>query len=228
MRSAAVRGGEWAEGRMLETLCLMVFGGLSVRCAGGVLLASNPVHSVLFLVLAFMNAAGLMRLIEAEFRALLFIVVYVGAIAVLFLFVVMMLNLRMPTGVGALKSWPGRGRCLASVGRVELVVRYIHAYRDQVSSVTASLVKAAGESSEAGMYTVWVERVDAVPNMQTLGQVLYTEYALYVVLAGFVLLVAMLGAIILTLKDRSFAVAKRQQAHQQMSRDSRRAIVRVK
>lgn len=165
-----------------------------------------------------------MRLIEAEFRALLFIVVYVGAIAVLFLFVVMMLNLRMPTGVGALKSWPGRARCLAGVGLMEVVMRYVQAYRGQMESVTASL--AGGKTGSA--YVGWIERLDSVPNMQTLGQVLYTEYALYVVLAGFVLLVAMLGAIVLTLKDRSFAVAKRQQAHQQMSRDSRRAIVRVK
>jgi NADH-quinone oxidoreductase subunit J len=226
--------GRWERGEvtMVERVCLMLFGGLSVLCAGGVLLTSNPVHSVLFLVLSFMNAAGMMRLLEAEFRALLFIVVYVGAIAVLFLFVVMMLNLRMPTGVGLLKSWWGRGRCVMGVGRLELVVRYVHAYGEYVGGVSESLVGVSGVSSDVSSlsrdYVSWVERVDSIPNMETLGQVLYTEYALYVVLAGFVLLVAMIGAIILTLKDRAFAVAKRQQAHQQISRDSRRAIMRVK
>jgi NADH-quinone oxidoreductase subunit K len=77
--------GRWERGEvtMVERVCLMLFGGLSVLCAGGVLLTSNPVHSVLFLVLSFMNAAGMMRLLEAEFRALLFIVVYVGGVCVI-------------------------------------------------------------------------------------------------------------------------------------------------
>jgi len=212
---------------MMETRCLLAFSGLGLRSAGGVLLTSNPVHSVLFLVLTFRNGSGLMRLLGAEFRALLFIVVYVGAIAVLFLFVVMMLNLAMPTGTGRVKSERGlRGRRggLAGVGRRRLISTVGH----QEEQGLAPSLRAEGREASWTGYVGWRELVDPVANMETLGQVLYTDYALYVVLAGFVLLVAMIGAIVLTLQERSFAVAKRQQAYQQISRDASRAIMRVR
>jgi len=216
----------------METRCLLAFSGLGLRSAGGVLLTSNPVHSVLFLVLTFRNGSGLMRLLGAEFRALLFIVVYVGAIAVLFLFVVMMLNLAMPTGAGRVKSERGLGRRRGGLVRVEgrrlISTRGTH----DEEGVSRHLrerdsQEGARESGSTG-YVGWRELVDPVANMETLGQVLYTEYALYVVLAGFVLLVAMIGAIVLTLQERSFAVAKRQQAYQQIARDASRAIMRVR
>jgi len=222
----------------METRCLLAFSGLGLRSAGGVLLTSNPVHSVLFLVLTFRNGSGLMRLLGAEFRALLFIVVYVGAIAVLFLFVVMMLNLAMPTGAGRVKSERGLGRRVGGLVRVEGRRRIstrgtyeeerVHRHlREGGSASPQDHVEGRRESGSTG-YVGWRDLVDPVANMETLGQVLYTEYALYVVLAGFVLLVAMIGAIVLTLQERSFAVAKRQQAYQQIARDASRAIMRVR
>jgi NADH-quinone oxidoreductase subunit J len=225
--------GKREEKKMIELACLFAFSGLALRSGGLVLLTSNPVHSVLFLVLAFMNASGLMLLLEAEFRALLFIVVYVGAIAVLFLFVVMMLNLQMPMGTSLIKSWNGLGRRGRRIGFVErrrlrtLTGSQEQAYQGAWERKASGLEPLVGEGARSS-YVRWIDLMDPRTNLETLGQVLYTEYALYVVLAGFVLLVAMVGAIVLTLKERHFAVAKRQQAHQQISRDASRSIMRVR
>jgi len=215
---------------MIERVCRGLFSVLALRSAGSVLLVSNPVHAVLFLVLTFMNASGRMRLLEAEFRALLFRVVYVGAIAVLFLFVVMMLNLARPTGADFVKDWNRRGLRRGGVIFTERVRLSSRLAKEQRGWLSWDMRNLEGDRKRLGIrwYEDWLSRTDGVTNMETLGQVLYTEYALYVVLAGFVLLVAMVGAIVLTLQERRFAVAKRQQAYQQISRDSSRAIRRVR
>ena len=164
-----------------------------------VIAARNPVHSVLFLILAFFTSAGLLVLIGAEFLAMLLVVVYVGAVAVLFLFVVMMLDVDFAElKQGTLRYWP-----------FALLVGIIFA----AEIVLASF---AGLENHVGTF-------DASPgaetNAEAIGQVMYTQYMLLFQLAGIVLLVAMIGAIVLTLRHRP-GVKRQSIAHQTSRRRS--------
>lgn len=209
----------------MEARLFHVFSGISRLAALSVILVSNPVHSVLSLIVAFVSACGLMMLLQVEFMSLVFVVVYVGAIAVLFLFVVMMLNL------GSVKDIWGRSRVaswmsvIVFVGVAEFLLRET-GYRPSLVDLDGAqdVLHRAGMES----FVVWNELLDPVTTLDTLGQVLYTNSFIYLLLAGFVLLVARIGAIVLTLKVRTFAIAKRQQVFQQLARDSDRAIMMVR
>ncbi len=168
---------------MIGLLAFYLFATLTIVPAVAVIFARNPVHSVLWLILAFFNAAGLMLLAGAEFIALLLVIVYVGAVAVLFLFVVMMLNIDFAT----LRS--GFTRNLPFGLIVALVL-----LGEMILAVTA-WEEGAGIANAAPPPT-------AVPNIVALGELLYTRYLLPFELAGLVLLVAMVGAIVLTHRGR--------------------------
>jgi NADH-quinone oxidoreductase subunit J len=155
--------------------------------ASGVLTiaARNPVHSVLWLILAFFNAAGLMLLVGAEFIAMLLVIVYVGAVAVLFLFVVMMLDVDFAElRAGISRYWP-LGAALALV----LLAEIVFAVAARQAGGIAADVKAAPVQPH-------------VPNIEALGTLLYTRYLFVFEAAGLVLLVAMIGAIVLTHRTR--------------------------
>jgi NADH-quinone oxidoreductase subunit J len=169
---------------MIQVISFYLFAALLIASAAMVIFARNPVHSVLWLIVAFFNAAGLMVLIGAEFIAMLLVIVYVGAVAVLFLFVVMMLDIDFAElRAGFVKNVP-LGLMLAVVLVAELVLG-IGAYR-------AGAVKLG--TPEAGAATV----VDSVPNIEAIGSLLYTKYIFLFESAGLILLVAMVGAIVLT------------------------------
>lgn len=169
---------------MIQVISFYLFASLLIASAAMVIFARNPVHSVLWLIVAFFNAAGLMVLIGAEFIAMLLVIVYVGAVAVLFLFVVMMLDIDFAElRAGFVKNVP-LGLMLAVVLVAELVLG-IGAYR-------AGAVKLG--TPEAGAATV----VDSVPNIEAIGSLLYTKYIFLFESAGLILLVAMVGAIVLT------------------------------
>ena len=169
---------------MIQVFSFYLFASLLIASAAMVIFARNPVHSVLWLIVAFFNAAGLMVLIGAEFIAMLLVIVYVGAVAVLFLFVVMMLDIDFAElRAGFVKNVP-LGLMLAVVLVAELVLG-IGAYR-------AGAVKLG--TPEAGSATV----VDSVPNIEAIGSLLYTKYIFLFESAGLILLVAMVGAIVLT------------------------------
>ncbi|WP_321489517.1 NADH-quinone oxidoreductase subunit J [uncultured Hyphomonas sp.] len=161
-----------------------------------VIMARNPVHSVLWLILAFFSAAGLFVLIGAEFIAMLLVVVYVGAVAVLFLFVVMMLDVDfVELKDGTLKYWP-----------FAMLVGVIFAAEIFMASVFGVNTRPDAFDAAPGAET----------NAEAIGQVMYTEYLLLFQLAGVVLLVAMIGAIVLTLRHRPHV--KRQNIAKQTSR----------
>ena len=200
----------------MEQRLINVFSRIARGSARVVVLASNPVHSVLSLVLAFVNVCGLMLLLQVEFIALIFRVVYVGAIAVLFLFVIMILNLGTVSKENHLEQ---------SV--VSILGRLFQVERALLLSHEVGLVDSTGLLSR-GEYVTQIKRMDGRNTIETLGQVLYTHYFMYVIIAGFVLLVAMIGAIVLTLSVRTFARAKRQQVQQQRSRDIENAVMRVR
>lgn len=199
----------------MEFILFLSFSALMLASATAVIMVPNPVHSVLALVLSFVSSCGLMMLLQVEFMALVFIMVYVGAIAVLFLFVVMMLNLGRLKDTMFSTGWMGM---FLMRGLVEwILVDYVYA------SISVPLSVSSSES-----YVMWSELLDTFTTLDTLGQVLYTHYLSYLLMAGFVLLVARIGAIVLTLKVRTFALSKRQQVFQQLSRDADRAILLVR
>jgi len=167
---------------MLEAIAFYFFSAVLLFSAVAVIGSRNPVHSVLFLILSFFNAAGLFVLLGAEFLGMILVVVYVGAVAVLFLFVVMMLDIDFAElKRGALQYLPF-GALIGLVLAAELVM-----------AGSAWKVKAAVPMAKGA---------PALSNTEALGWVLYTDYVYYFQIAGLVLLVAMIGAIVLTLRHR--------------------------
>ncbi len=177
---------------MIQVLSFYIFAALLIASAAMVIFARNPVHSVLWLIVAFFNAAGLMVLIGAEFIAMLLVIVYVGAVAVLFLFVVMMLNIDFAElRAGFVKNVP-LGLMLAVVLVAELVLG-IGAYK-------AGAVKLGTPDGAAA--------VSDVPNIEAIGNLLYSKYIFLFESAGLILLVAMVGAIVLTHRKSHSAKAQ--------------------
>ena len=173
---------------MIQTLAFYLFAVLLIASAVLVILSRNPVHSVLWLIVAFFNAAGLMVLVGAEFIAMLLVIVYVGAVAVLFLFVVMMLDIDFAElRAGFVRNFP-LGIAIALVLLAELVLG-LGAYK-----AGALALGAADGASQAAL---------GVSNTAAIGALLYTRYLFLFEAAGLILLVAMIGAIVLTHRQRS-------------------------
>ncbi len=186
-----------------------VFSAIAVASALMVIAARNPVHSVLFLILAFVNASGLFMLAGAEFLALILIVVYVGAVAVLFLFVVMMLDVDFVTLRQGMLQYAPIGIVVGLILLLELLL------------VAGSFVVAPEVASSA-----MVPMQDGMENTRQLGQLLYTRYVFLFQGAGAVLLVAMIGAIVLTLRHKPGV--KRQDVFRQTGRKRHEAVELVK
>jgi NADH-quinone oxidoreductase subunit J len=168
---------------MLTLLAFYLFAALVIASGAFTILARNPVHSVLWLILAFFNAAGLMVIVGAEFIAMLLVIVYVGAVAVLFLFVVMMLDIDFAElRAGFIRNFP-LGIAIALVLLAELVLG-IGAYR----------AGALELGTPDGMAAPLVDR----SNIESIGALLYGRYLFLFETAGIILLVAMVGAIVLT------------------------------
>lgn len=164
-----------------------LFAGFAIASGFMVIAARNPVTSVLFLILAFVNAAGLFVLMGAEFLAMLLIVVYVGAVAVLFLFVVMMLDVDFAELRQGFQEYLPIGALIGGILLIELIL-VVGSWSLDPNLVHAPL----GHVTSA----------EGLTNTHALGRVLYTDYAYFFQIAGLVLLVAMIGAIVLTLRDR--------------------------
>ncbi len=185
-----------------------LFAGVTVASAFMVVASRNPVHSVLFLILAFVNAAGLFLLMGAEFLAMILVVVYVGAVAVLFLFVVMMLDVDFAELRQGFLSYLPLGALLAIVFLIELVLVLTTRFVDPTKLKT---VAAAAPRPDA-----------LVSNTEALGRVLYTQYVYFFQISGLILLVAMIGAIVLTLRHK--AGVKRQSIEDQVARTKATAM----
>jgi len=195
---------------MSELFLFYFFTGLILISATMVISVKNPVHSVLFLILTFISAAGLLFLLEIEFISLIFIVVYVGAIAVLFLFVVMMLDIKITDlNRNFLKYFP-IGSFLGFAFLIEILLMLTNTLEPNSYYVTNN------------SYTVWINSIDFITNIESLGQILYTYYFSYFLLAGIILLIAMIGAIVLTLTFNR--KAKAQSIYKQTARDYVNAI----
>jgi len=182
----------------------LLFATIVTASAVAVITARNPVHSVLFLILAFFNAAGLFLLANAEFLALILVIVYVGAVAVLFLFVVMMLNINFSTLRAGMKKTAPLGGLVGFILLAEMVLLF--------TGYDFSAHLAMPENfSENGL-----------TNTEALGHIMYTKYFMLFQLAGVILLVAMIGSIVLTLRHRPDA--KKQAVATQVGRRKEKTV----
>jgi NADH-quinone oxidoreductase subunit J len=196
---------------LLQAIAFYVFAFVVMASAAMVVVSRNPVYSVLFLILAFFNAAALMLLIGAEFIAMILIIVYVGAVAVLFLFVVMMLDINVTRmREGFLKYLPV-GALIGLVLLAEILLGL--GVLGSEKATMAGLAKAGPQ-------------VAAITNTRAIGRVLYTDFFYLFQAAGLVLLVAMIGAIVLTLRSRPGV--RRQRIAEQLYRPKEQAITVVK
>ena len=188
---------------LIATLAFYLFAAITILSGLMVISARNPVHSVLFLILAFFNAAALFVLLGAEFLAMILVVVYVGAVAVLFLFVVMMLDIDFGGLRRGVMTYLPLGALIGLLLLVELAV-------------------GIWTVSERGAANLAHPTPEGVSNTEAIGRILYTDYVFYFQLAGMVLLVAMIGAIVLTLRHRPGV--KRQSIAAQVHRRPKDAI----
>ncbi|HEY2179232.1 MAG TPA: NADH-quinone oxidoreductase subunit J [Caulobacteraceae bacterium] len=171
---------------VLQAITFYLLAATTLVAGLAVISARNPVHSVLFLITAFFSAAGLFVLLGAEFLAMILVVVYVGAVAVLFLFVVMMLDVDFAALRQGFARYLPIGALIAGVLVVEMI------------SVAATIARRGAAAGSSGPQTL----SPGVTNAGAIGAVLYTDYIYYFQAAGLILLVAMIGAIVLTLKHR--------------------------
>ncbi len=190
---------------MLQAAAFYIFSAIAVLSALMVVFAKNPVRAVLFLILAFFSAAGLFVLLGAEFLAMILVIVYVGAVAVLFLFVVMMLDIDF----AELKAGFAENAVLG--GAVAVVLAGI--------LIATGFVWVDAQSVEANLQAPTPENMS---NVAALGALIYDRYVLFFQLAGLVLLVAMIGAIVLTLRHRDGV--KRQDMHAQVTRKRKDSV----
>ena len=195
----------------ISLLTFYLFSAILLLSSLMVISTKNPVHSVLFLILAFLNAAGIFVILHAEFLAMILIIVYVGAVAVLFLFVVMMLDFKTSLEKDNILQYMPIGLLIGLVFIAELVIVLINTRLDlsNIQILTNPLVNFMDQS-----------------NTQAIGSILYTNYVLYFQLSGVILLVAMVGSIVLTLRDREGV--KRQIVSEQVDRKGKIELVDVK
>jgi NADH-quinone oxidoreductase subunit J len=193
---------------MIQILAFYLFAIVVIAAGAMTIVSRNPVHSVLWLILAFFNAAGLMVLAGAEFIAMLLVIVYVGAVAVLFLFVVMMLNIDFAELRAGFVRYAAIGLALAL-------------------ALVAEIIIAVGAWSAGGLELGRrIAPIDGeVPNIEALGTLLYTRYLFVFEGAGLVLLVAMIGAIVLTHRDRGGV--HKQNVSRQINRRAKDAVRNV-
>jgi len=172
---------------IIHGLVFYLFAAIVVASAVMVISARNPVHSVLFLILAFFNAAGLFLLMGAEFLAMILVIVYVGAVAVLFLFVVMMLDISVAEIRQGFLQYLPVGALVGLILLIELIM-VVGAW-----ALTPGLIEAKG---------LPIPDPGRISNTEALGRVIYDHYVYLFQTAGLILLVAMIGAIVLTLRRR--------------------------
>jgi len=195
-----------------ESMLFFLFSSIALIASIMVINAKNPVHSVLFLILVFLNSAGLFMLLGVEFLAITFIIVYVGAIAILFLFVVMMLNIKLvELNENMLRYLP----IGALIGLIFLFEIFLVLENNLVT------LNYAIDSNNLNIN--WDSKLTSFTNIELIGNILFTNYAYLVLVASLILLVAMIGAIILTLYIQTNV--KRQDVFKQTSRHFSRSII---
>jgi len=185
----------------IKEIIIIILGGGAIGTGWMVISSENPMHSVVALVLTFANAAGLLIMLEVEFLALLFIIVYAGAIAILILFVVMMLNIKLVELRDSSSKYVPIGFIIGFVLLIELICIFIKNGKNYTELKTQN----------------YYHTIKTYSNIENIGNLLYTEDYIYFIIASIILLVAMIGAIVLTLSHEE--AVKRQDLFSQISSD---------
>jgi len=188
---------------MLETAFFYMFGGLAVLSGMGVVLARNTMHSVMFLIFCFFNASGLFFLLDAEFLGIILILIYVGAVMVLFMFVIMMLEVNVAKLREGFLQYLPLGGMIAAILMVEFIA-----------------AASSGVFAEGAMATA-AHIGQEVNNTKEIGQILYTKYLLGFEIAAIILLVALIGAVVLTIRERKDAKYQNMSAQVKVRREDR-------
>jgi len=191
----------------LDTILFYFFSGMLLFSSLMIIVVKNAIYSILFLVLSFVMATGLLFLLESEFMSLIFIVIYVGAIAVLFLFVIMMLNIKVTNSVKDLLKYFPIGNFLGFVFLIEILLIIFESFNTNPYK----------NNFLFNFYTNWFEKIDSISDIESLGQILYTYYVPQFLIAGIILLIAVIGSVILTLSHKNIEV-KKQDTFRQVSR----------
>lgn len=198
---------------MIINFLFYFFSAILILSSLMVITVQNAVHSVLFLILSFITSASLLFLLECEFVALLFIMIYVGAIAVLFLFVVMMLDVKTLTIKKDLFKYFPFGSFIGFIFLIEIVL---------VISDTFT-TNPYLESSLFNYHTNWLDKIDSLTELEAIGQLLYTHYVLQFLIAGNILLLSVIGAVSLTINKNHFT--KKQVIFKQLSRTYKNVLI---
>ncbi len=214
----------------MYTLLFNLFATIALISATMVIASKNPIHSVVFLILVFCNATGLLLLLKLEYLAMMFLIIYVGAIAVLFLFVVMMLNIKINE---LNENWVRYIPIGGVISLIFLLEIFLILDSDFIPLITLDIKYFENYNvlSECiSLYdqfwivqTPWTALIDSVTNIQSLGFLIYTYYFYYFILASIILLVAMIGAIVLTMHKRKYA-SKKQLIFKQIARNFSNSI----
>ena len=197
---------------IIQSIAFYIFAVIVISAGVMVISARNPVHSVLFLILAFFSSAGLFVLMGAEFLAMILVIVYVGAVAVLFLFVVMMLDINFVVVRRDFLQYLPIGSLVGLILFAELIL------------VFSNWVVSPNVGSSLAAPT---PELDSISNTHALGQLIYTDYAYLFQTAGLILLVAMIGAIVLTLRHREGVRRQKISSQVERQRDASIQIVKV-
>lgn len=201
-----------------ENSLFLLFSFILIFSAISIITVQNPIYSVLFLVLNFLTASGLLFLLECEFLALLFIIIYVGAIAVLFLFVIMMLDLKILSSSKDIFKYLPAGSFIG--GAFFLVVTIIildEFYLNSYLNCSLGL-------EFVNFYINWYSNIDSFTDIQVIGQLLYTHYVIQFLISGIILLLAVLGAVSLTMNNESQQI-KKQMFFKQISRNHKNILL---
>ena len=200
----------------LENLLFIIFSFLLIISSLSIILVNNSIYSVLFLVLSFISASGILFLLECEFLALLFLIIYVGAIAVLFLFVIMMLDIKIVESPKDVLKYLPIGSVLGGFFILEVYFMLnsmlnINMYSNELNKFT-------------NFHINWYGMIDCITDIKVIGQVLYTHYVLQLLIIGLILLLAVIGSVVLTMTNSSIKL-KKQVLFKQVSRNYKNILL---
>ncbi len=223
----------------MHTLLFNLYASLALTAGLGVIISKNPVHSVIFLILVFCNATGLLLLFKIELLAMMFIIIYVGAIAVLFLFVVMMLNIKINENNAYTKKILNQENKILKIIQAPIIMSSLsfilimltlsfilnNDFSFLLNLEPNEIINQINNlwNNQESLQKPWIMLAVPTTNIQTLGYLIYTYYFYYFIMASLILLIAMIGAIVLTMYKRKHA-SKKQHIYKQVTRNFESAI----
>ena len=225
-----------------ETLFFFLFSSIALTSAIFVIYSKNTVYSVFFLILVFVNMTGLLLVSEVEFLAIMLIIIYVGAITVLFLFVVMMLDIKNINNKNNNYGYLPVIFLISFIFFIETFIIFSKSFtsyqffiQKNLEMLTYNRLCLLWTRYPASLYkdlpyhyTRFLDKFDSITNIETLGQILYTYYALFLLIAGLILLIALIGAVMLTIEDKKEKKFLTKNLYQQLSRNYLNAIYNIK